>query len=332
MRRRVALLILATLAVAVLAGACGGGSRELVAEFANVGDLVGRSNVQQSDGVVGTVRRIELVQREAEWVARVTMRIDPDTRVTTGTKAVVRSTSLLGEKFVDLVTSPESGRELREGEVLPAKQNDKAPELEDLFSQLGAILATGALENLAKLTSAGAMILEGQEENVGRVFDQTAKLVNSLHSQRESIASAVDDLASAAKTLGARTDVLDRALSVSDDALQIVAQQKTELDDLVVQLDRLGQPLGDLTRAHKGDIDAQVKALRKVIPELFAVRDTLGDAVDKLPDFTRLFARAAPGDYVQLDILLQAVPVDLGGSGSSSVAAIFMDATKGASK
>jgi hypothetical protein len=104
----------------------------------------------------------------------------------------------------------------------------------------------------------------------------------------------------------------------------------------VVQLDRLGQPLGDLTRAHQGDIDAQVKALRKVVPELFAVRETLGDAVDKLPDFTRLFARAAPGDYVQLDILLQAVPINLGGSGSSSVASIFMqstmDATEGVSK
>ena len=144
-------IILATLAVAVLAGGCAGGSRELVAEFANVGDLVGRSNVQQSDAVVGTVRSIELVQREDEWVARVTMRIDPDTRVTTRPRPSsgrprfsVRSSSTLSRRT-------KSGRELREGEVLPSS-NDKAPELEDLFSQLGSILATGALEDLAKIT------------------------------------------------------------------------------------------------------------------------------------------------------------------------------------
>jgi phospholipid/cholesterol/gamma-HCH transport system substrate-binding protein len=328
MRRRLGFLIAPALVVVLLGGACtGGGNRELVAEFLNVGDLVGRASVQQSDSIVGSVRSIDLVQRDDEWVARVVMRIDPDTRISEGATAVVRSTSLLGEKFVDLVPAPEPGPQLPDGAVLPVARTSKAPELEELFSQLGAILATGALEDLARLTTAGAMILEGQEENLGRVLDQTAKLISSLHAQKDSIASAVDDLASAARTLSSRTDTLDRALSVSDDALGIVADQQSQLDALVVQLDRLGKPLGDLTRAHKDDIDAQVKALRKVVPQLYAVRDTLGDAVDKLPDFTRLFARAAPGDYVQLDILLQAVPVELSGSGSS-LASIFMESTK----
>jgi phospholipid/cholesterol/gamma-HCH transport system substrate-binding protein len=327
MRRRLAALIVPVIVVGLLGSACtGGGNRELVAEFLNVGDLVGRASVQQSDAVIGSVRSIDLVQRGEEWVARVRMRIDPDTRVSEGATAVVRSTSLLGEKFVDLVPAPTPGPQLPDGAVLPVSRTSKAPELEELFSQLGAILATGALEDLARLTSAGAMILEGQEDNLGRVLDQTATLISSLHAQKDSIASAVDDLASASRTLSARTGTLDRALSVSDDALRIVAGQQRELDELVVQLDRLGKPLGDLTRAHKGDIDAQVKAVRKVVPQLYAVRDTLGEAVDKLPDFTRLFARAAPGDYVQLDILLQAVPIELSSS-PSSLASIFLAAT-----
>jgi phospholipid/cholesterol/gamma-HCH transport system substrate-binding protein len=328
--RRLAPAIVLSLAVAALTSACAGGSRELVAEFANVGDLVGRANVQQADAVIGTVRSIDLVQRDDEWVARVTMALEEDARVTSKTRATVRSTSLLGEKFVDLETPPDSGPQLADGGVLRSSSTAKAPELEDLFAQLGAILATGALEDLAKITSAGAMIFEGQEENIGRVLDGTANLISSLHSQREAITSAVDDLSSAAETLAGGTDIVDKALGVSDDALRIVADQKSELDALVVQLDRLGAPLGNLTRAHKEDIDAQVKALRKAVPQLFSVRDTLGDAVEKLPDFTRLFAEAAPGDYVQLDVLLQAVPVDLGGTslGSAGIMSVFTEATR----
>jgi phospholipid/cholesterol/gamma-HCH transport system substrate-binding protein len=331
MKRHLISATLLALTVAIFGSACAGsGDREILAEFANVGDLVGRANVQQADAVIGTVRSIDLVQREDEWVARVTMSVNEDAQITSQTRATVRSTSLLGEKFVDLETPSGSGPQLRSGAVLRSSSTAKAPELEDLLAQLGGILATGAVEDLARITSAGAMILEGQEDNVGRVLDQTAKLMSSLHAQRDAIASAVDDLSSSAETLAGGIDIVDKALGVSDDALRIVADQKSELDALVVQLDRLGAPLGNLTRAHKEDIDAQVKALRKAVPELFSVRETLGDAVEKLPDFTRLFADAAPGDYIQLDILLQAVPVDLGAVslGSAGVSGVFMEATR----
>ncbi len=334
MKRLIARSLLSALVLVLLTSGCsfGGGGRTLVAEFAEVGDLVGRANVQQADAVVGTVASIDLVERPGEWVARVTMRLSEDAQVREGTRATVRATSLLGEKFVDL-ESPKEGSDLPSGAVLPVAQTAKAPELEQLLTSLGGLLETGALEDLAAITSAGAMILEGQEDTFGRVLDQTAKVVASLHRQKDSLASSVSDLAAASKTLAAGSDTLGRALDVGDDALGIVADQQQQLDDLVVQLDRLGGPLGNLTRAHQGDIDAQVKDLRKVIPRLYEVRETLREAVRKLPDFTRLFARAAPGDYIQLDILAQAVPIDLSTLGAnSSMASIFMQATEAASK
>jgi phospholipid/cholesterol/gamma-HCH transport system substrate-binding protein len=299
------------LAGAILAPACGSsGSRTIVAEFADVGDLVPRANVQQSDSVIGTIRSIDLVQRNDEWLARVTLRVEPDAMVREGTHAVVRSTSLLGEKYVDLVPPDDmSARPLADGAVIPATQTSKAPELEAVFSQLGALLASGGLEDLAKITSASAMILEGREEDVARTLDGTAKLLASLRAQKDALASGIADLASAAKTLNAHTQTIGRALDVSDDALSLVASQQSRLDDLVVQLDKLGKPLADLTRAHQADVDAQVKALTTIVPKLYEVRSTLQHAVRELPDFTRLFARSTPGDYVQLDAFVQSLPV-----------------------
>ena len=64
---------------------CGGsGSQTFLAEFVDVGDLVGRANVQQSDAVIGTVKAIDLVQRGNRDIARVTLRVNPETKVDAG--------------------------------------------------------------------------------------------------------------------------------------------------------------------------------------------------------------------------------------------------------
>lgn len=307
------------LGLALVAAACAPrGGRTVVAEFGNVGDLVTRANVQQSDAVVGSVTSIDLIERDGRWLAQVEMALEEGLPLAQGTSAVVRSTSLLGEKYVDLVPPADPVREqIPDGGVIPPSRTGKAPELEDLFSQLGAILQGGALEDLARLSTAGAMILEGQEDTVGRVLDGTAELVASLRREREALAAGLDHLASASRTLAEGSGTIDRALGVSDDALRIVAAQRRELEELVVELDHLAAPLGDLTRAHAQDIDAQVRAVRAIVPKLYEVRATLEAAVEKLPPFTELFARAAPGDYVQLNVLGEAVPIDLSGSASS---------------
>jgi phospholipid/cholesterol/gamma-HCH transport system substrate-binding protein len=326
------LTLLAGLVLALGGVACGSSDgRTVIAEFADVGDLVTRANVQQSDAVVGRIGDIELVDRNGQWIARVELQVDEETIVTEGIRAIVRSTSLLGEKYVDLDPPERPGRDLGDNAVIPVSSTAKAPELEAVFSQLGAILQTGALEDLAKITTASAMILEGQEDSVGRVLDQTAKLVSSLASQKDALASALDDLAAASGTLASRTGTLDRALDVSDDALGVVASQQSQLEDLVVALDKLGAPLARLTSAYKADVNEQVEIVNEVIPKVFEVRDTLAAAVDKLPAFTKLFAEAAPGDYVQLDVFIEALPLGTPTSSTMnarSIRDLFLEVTR----
>lgn len=323
MRRGIGILL--ALAAAIAPIGCASGPRMVVAEFADVGDLVTRANVQQSDSVVGSVSSIELVDRDGKWIARVEMNVKEDTIAQEGSTAVVRSTSLLGEKYVDLVPPAEPGARLGPDDVIGLDSTSKAPELEDVFSQLGAILQGGALEDLARLSTAGAMILEGQEDNVGRVIDQTAKLVASLARERVALAGGLADLASASKTLAGGSETIARSLEVSDDALKLVADQHDDLEQLVVQLDRLAGPLGELTRQHGDDVDAQVRALNAIVPKLYEARDTLKAAVQKLPAFTKLFAEAIPGDYIQLDVLVESLPIALT---ASSPQDLLLEATR----
>src|SRR5205807_5453888 len=106
----------------------------------------------------------------------VTMRLKADTQTPQGLHAVVRSTSLLGEKFVDLQVPANPGPELSSGAVIPASDTSSAPELEEVFRQLGAILASGALEDLGTFINATAMIVENRESDIGRALAGPAKL------------------------------------------------------------------------------------------------------------------------------------------------------------
>ncbi len=282
--------------------------RRLVAEFQDVGDLVRRANVQSSDAVIGTISDIDLVRRNGAWLARVTMQLDEGVRVAAGTKAVVRSTSLLGEKFVDLVPPKQvsaSTPALRDGAVIPVSRTDKAAELEEVFRQLGDVLAAGGLTDLGRVLTASARIVEGREDEIGRALDGTGQLVAALSSEREAIADALENLRSAATTLAGGSETTTRFLQTSDDALRVLSDQRTQLVELVAQLDRLGGVGARLLREHADETDRVIKALLKTVPVVHSARGSLDEALGRLAPFTELFARAAPGDYVQLYVTLE---------------------------
>lgn len=299
-RRAVLLALTAVLAVP----ACSAPKEiTLAANFADVGDLVNRANVQQSDSVVGRVSSIEL----QGWTAHVTMILSEGTRVPEGSRAIVRSTSLLGEKFVDLqppqaVTADTPN--LRTGALIPIERTGKTPEVEEVFSHLGAILASGALKDLGAFVTATARIVEGQQDDVGRALDGTARLIEVLAGQREALADAVDHLASASATFAGGTETLDRFLDTTSKVGTILAGQKGKLDELVVQLDRLGQPAGALMRdpRYRESSDRAIKALITILPQLKASLPKLETALHNVPSFAKLFAQAIPGDYIQLDV------------------------------
>jgi phospholipid/cholesterol/gamma-HCH transport system substrate-binding protein len=300
----------------------------LYAVFEDVGDLVTLSNVQQSDAVIGRVTKLEL----DGWNARVTMQLNDGVVLPQGTRAVVRSTSLLGEKFVDLeppAGGPPGAARLRDGDTIGVTRTSKAPELEEVFSELGGILASGALSDLGALTTAAARIVEGQELQIGRVLDGTQLLVASLAAQRDALAEALDRLGSSASTLAGGTDTVNRFLQTSDQALSTLAAQRSQLEQLVVNLAHLGRPQAQFFDEYKDEVDRQLKALVAVIDKLHEARPQLDSALARLPQFARLFADAAPGDYVQLDVFIEGFPDLGGGSGAGSASSVLWSAALG---
>src|SRR4051812_19295644 len=94
---RAAGVLLITVIIGTLLVACGGGTYSVTATFDDVGDLQKAGAVQVADVRVGKISSIKLTP---EFHAKVTMAIDRSVHVPKDSKALVRTTSLLGEKFV----------------------------------------------------------------------------------------------------------------------------------------------------------------------------------------------------------------------------------------
>lgn len=323
---------IAALAFAVMAGsACaplgfGGecGGNEVIANFEQVGDLVVAANVQSSDVVVGTIDEIEL----DGWEARVTMCLQPDEKISSDARAVIRTTSLLGEKFVDLQARSPGPPYLEDGDVLTVDDTGKANELEDVFAQLAAILGSGNLEELNRFTAAQARILKDNAQDFRKVLRELADFTGVLHARRDEIGAAIDSLGAVSQTAVGDARVLEDFLSSFAGASGVLADQRQGLEDLLQALDEFTRVSVTLLGQTERGLNRQLTDLRPILRTAVNNSEDLIATLRTLATFTQWWPESMPGDYLQLDVC-QAEPEyfgqgltcpqsDQGGAGASS--------------
>lgn len=271
---------------------------EIIGNFDQVGDLVENANVQSSDVEIGTISKIEL----DGWEAQVTMCLHAGEKIPQDSLAVVRTTSLLGEKFVDLQPQSEGEPFLQDGDILDVDQTSKATELEEIFAKLAGVLGTGNLEQINRFTSAQATILRDHADELRSVLVDLRDFTDLLADRKTQIAGAVDSLDSVAATLLDQTPVLERFLESFADSSGVLADNKNGLRSLLFSLDRFTKVAVQLLEQTESGLNEQFADLRPVLSTLVANSANLRSALKTLATFTRYFPETMPGDYLQLDV------------------------------
>jgi phospholipid/cholesterol/gamma-HCH transport system substrate-binding protein len=273
---------------------------EVIGYFEQVGDLVEAANVQSSDVVIGTIKKIELDKQD--WTAEVTMCIEKSEKVSADVEAVVRTTSLLGEKFVDLQARSAGPPYLADGDILETDHTSKATELEDVFAKLGTILGTGNLEDINAFTAAQAKILRGHAGDFREVLARLKQFTDLLAGRKGDIATSMDTLDDVSKTLVGGTATLQQFLDSFGKASSVLADQKAGLQDLLQSLDRFSNVALRLLDATEEGLTKQFRDLRPVLKVLIANSKNVSDALRTLATFSQWFPETMPGDYLQLDV------------------------------
>jgi phospholipid/cholesterol/gamma-HCH transport system substrate-binding protein len=235
------------------------------------------------------------------------MCLDPGEQIPSDVRAVIRTTSLLGEKFVDLQPQSLTGPYLEDGAIIGLDQTGKSVELEEVFGELSSILGTGELEKLNQFTSSQAKILKGHVGDLRNVLSRLHSFTDTLNGRRGQIAASIDNLDAVARTILSDSPVLTRFLRTFAGSSSVLADQKDALTDLLFALDRFSKISVQLLNATEGGLNEQFADLRPVLRTVVANSENLRKTLTTLATFSDWFPESMPGDYLQLDVC-QAVP------------------------
>lgn len=269
---------------------------ELVAEFDDVGDLVNRHSVQIADVRVGEVTSIDLTE---DFRARVTMRIGDDIRVPEGTTALLRTTSLLGEKFIEL--RPPSEEAAARGPYLAPgseiEDSGEAPELE--FVADTAIELLGAVEatDLATLIDTGGIAFGGQREELRSLVNDLATISGTLAERSDQLVRIIDRLGGAAADLSTGTGSLREALVHLSETTGLLTENRDRAVEALEQLSRLAAVQNTVVVEHFDAVNIQISQVDEILARLADRQDDIDSLLVWLERFVVTIPDVIPNDF-----------------------------------
>ena len=245
---------------------------EVTVVFADVLDLVPQSTVKVNDVNVGRVTDVSLDGQ----VAEVTVLLRNDVELPDNAKALIRQTSLLGEKFVSLEPPADnpSPNELADGDVIPLDRSGANPDVEEVFAALSLLLNGGGVAQLRTIAKELNKALEGREDETKSALNQIDAFVSQLDANKGTIVAALEDINRLSVAVRNQQPSIDNALDELPSALLSLDRQT---DDLVRMLTALND-LSDVgVRVIRDSKESTIEAFRQLQPTLTQLADS-GDA------------------------------------------------------
>ncbi|WP_436846253.1 MCE family protein [Streptomyces shenzhenensis] len=282
----------------------------VTAELDDVLSLVPQAAVKVNDVAVGRVTAIDL--DHDGWAARVTMKINGDVRLPADAGARLEQSSLLGEKYLQLVApdAPDTAGRLGDGSVIPLSRTGRTTEVEEVFGALSLLLNGGGVNQLRTITRELDAALGGREPEVRSMLRRVDTLVTDLDGHRGDITDALDGVNRLAATLAGRKDDVRTVLTDLSPGLKTLDEQRGSLLTMLRSLDTLSGVAVSTVHASKDDMVADLKALA---PSLRALADAGTDLPDSLQvlltyPFTDEVLRGVKGDYLNVYLSMVAAP------------------------
>lgn len=264
-----------------LPGGAGRGGYTVSMVFDDVTNLVPRETCRTADVVVGSIESIDL---RHDLRVRVVCRIDPDVTIAGNARAVLRETSLLGERYVALdppTGQPPRGRLEPGGRV--ASGTHVVPDVEVVFGALSQVLNGGGLANIETIsrevsTALGGSDLRGTTRELGHV-------VGLLDDNRDAIVAALESLDRLSAQLSRQQDVIGSALDSVPTGLAVLDRQRPKLVLALQRLNRLSETAVPLIRSSRADTVADLQHLAPVLEQLATEKRELARAVERVASF-----------------------------------------------
>jgi phospholipid/cholesterol/gamma-HCH transport system substrate-binding protein len=285
----------------------------VTAQFTDVVDLVANGSVRVNDVPVGVIRTVELAPDG--WTAQVTVEVNGAVILPANSIARLRQTSLLGEKFVELMPPPDEAPQgrLATGAIIPVDRTDVGAQVEEVLGALSLLLNGGGVEKIQTISRELNNAMSGNEPQLRALLSNLDSLVGTLDRQKADIVRAIDSLERLTRTL---VDQRARIANVIDNlapGLDVLNQQRGLLVQTLQALERLSVVGTDVIRNSQANTVADLRELQPILRNLVESGDALPGSLQILVSipFADNSLNVIKGDFaninVTLDLDLQAI-------------------------
>ncbi|QBJ95655.1 MCE family protein [Rhodococcus sp. ABRD24] len=249
-------------------------------EFEDVLDLVPQSTVKVDGVAVGRVESIGVAPDG--WTAQVDTVLNQSVSLPANAIAEVQQSNLLGEKFIAIAAPAQdpSAERLASGDTIGIDRTRHATDIEQVLGAMSLLLNGGGVAQLQPIVSELEQAFDGRELKVRGLLEQANTLIAGLEEQRESITRALDGLDTLSGRVGDQTVKLEKILDELPQGVEILAEQRPQLIEMLQQVDRLGSVGADVINQSKDDLITDLRALR---PTLQQLGEATPDIITSLP-------------------------------------------------
>jgi len=288
----VVMSILTVFLFLVFSDARTGATNQYSAVFTDASRLETGDTVRIAGIRVGTVKNVAL-QEDKKVV--VSFDIDRTTALTTGTKAAIRYLNLTGDKYMELIDTPESTRILPVGAQIPADRTAPALDLDLLLGGLKPVIRGLNPQDVNSLTSSLVQILQGQGGTLDSMLSKTSSFTNSLADNSQVIEQLIDNLRMVLDTLSTDGEEFSDTIDRLEQLVSGLSEDRDPIGTAIESLDNGTASLADLLGRGRAPLAGTVDELSRLAPLLVDEIDKTEATLERLPEIYRKLARV--GSY-----------------------------------
>ena len=223
------------------------------------------SRVRVADVWVGTVRDIRL----KNWVATLTLDVDPTVKLPANATAKIGQTSLLGTQHVELAAPKNpSPRPLKSGDTIPLMNSSAYPTVERTLASVAVILTGGGIANLDVIQTEILKILDGHVDQVREFLSRLDTFVGELNHRRDDLTRAIDSTNQLLTIVANHNDTLDRVLTDIPPMIQHFADTRQLFADATESLGRFSDVANRVLSDTRPNLHQSLQSLQRPLEQL----------------------------------------------------------------
>jgi phospholipid/cholesterol/gamma-HCH transport system substrate-binding protein len=262
------------------------------------------SRVRVADVYVGRVRSIEL----KNWVATLTLDLQPDVKLPENTLAKIGQTSLLGSQHVQLDSPPDpSPQLLKNGDTIPLKNSSAFPTTERALASIATILRGGGVQNLEVIQTEINNLLTGRADQIREFLNKLDTFTDELNQQRQDITRAIDSTNRLLTIVAQRNNTLDRVLTEFPPLIKHFADTRDLFADAVEALGRVSEAADNALAPISDDLNTNLEYLQRPLKQLGRASPYLIGALKLIltaPFSIENVPKVVRGDFINVSLMV----------------------------